>query len=113
MASKSKRERNKQHLQKQRSHGNKPQKLLHSNKDQGSNLETKTKCRNTMICSVNKPKTVTQICSVTQPVGINILQNGNVGVVYQLKLLMNPPRAELIPGERETKQRKEEEEKRG
>lgn len=44
---------------------------------------------------------------------INILQNGNVGAIYQLKLPMNPPRAELIPTEGQTKQRDKEGEGKG
>ena len=60
-----------------------------------------------------KPQTVRQICSSTQPVCINILQNGNVDVVHQLKLLMNPPRTELIPVERDTKQKEKKKKREG
>ena len=59
-----------------------------------------------------KPQIVRQIRTSTQPICINILQNGNVDVVYQLKLLMNPPRTELIPVERDTKQKEKKRKKR-
>jgi hypothetical protein len=118
MASQSKRKPNKQ-KQKQRRHGNESHRPLHFDNTRkqtqsGFSKEiSEPKCRNTLICSVYKQKQRYKLrngifffffffqvpkTKKTNPLTPNVCglnrgkKNGNGGMIYQLKFLINPPR---------------------